>query len=59
MLLIAEAWNGREAIERFREFRPDVTLMDVRLPDIGGCFISPTGFAPICWLSGSDSSRVG
>jgi DNA-binding NarL/FixJ family response regulator len=36
MLLVAEASNGREAIQRFREHRPDITLMDLRLPDIGG-----------------------
>jgi DNA-binding NarL/FixJ family response regulator len=36
MLLVAEASNGREAIQAFREHRPDVTLMDLRLPDIGG-----------------------
>jgi DNA-binding NarL/FixJ family response regulator len=36
MLLIAEASNGREAIQGFREHRPDITLMDLRLPDISG-----------------------
>jgi DNA-binding NarL/FixJ family response regulator len=36
MLLVAEASNGREAIQGFREHQPDVTLMDLRLPDIGG-----------------------
>jgi DNA-binding NarL/FixJ family response regulator len=36
MLLVAEASNGREAIQGFREHRPDVTLMDLRLPDISG-----------------------
>jgi DNA-binding NarL/FixJ family response regulator len=36
MLLVAEASNGREAIQGFREHRPDITLMDLRLPDIGG-----------------------
>ena len=36
MLLVAEAASGREAIAGFREYRPDVTLMDLRLPDIGG-----------------------
>ena len=36
MLLVAEAATGREAIAGFREHRPDVTLMDLRLPDIGG-----------------------
>src|ERR1700678_84202 len=36
MSLVAEAINGREAIERFREVRPDITLMDLRLPDMSG-----------------------
>lgn len=36
MLLIAEASNGREAIHGFREHRPDITLMDLRMPDISG-----------------------
>jgi DNA-binding NarL/FixJ family response regulator len=36
MCLVAEAVNGQEAIERFREFRPDITLMDLRLPDMSG-----------------------
>ena len=36
MLLAAEASNGREAILRFREHKPDVTLMDLRLPDMSG-----------------------
>ena len=36
MKLIAEAANGREAIQQFDQHRPDVTLMDLRLPDISG-----------------------
>ncbi|MBX3278611.1 MAG: response regulator transcription factor [Acidobacteria bacterium] len=36
MLLVAEAGNGGEAIQQFRKYRPDVTLMDLRLPDISG-----------------------
>ena len=36
MILVAEASNGREAIERFRTHRPDVTLMDVQMPEING-----------------------
>jgi DNA-binding NarL/FixJ family response regulator len=36
MLLVAEAANGKEALQRFREHKPDVTLMDLRLPDISG-----------------------
>ena len=34
--LVAEAANGREAVERFREHRPDVTLMDLSMPVMGG-----------------------
>src|ERR1700758_35238 len=36
LLLVAEASNGKDAILRFREHMPDVTLMDLRLPDISG-----------------------
>jgi DNA-binding NarL/FixJ family response regulator len=36
MLLIGQASNGREAINIFREQRPDVTLMDLRMPDMSG-----------------------
>ncbi len=34
--VVAEAANGEEAIEAHRKHRPDVTLMDLRLPKIGG-----------------------
>lgn len=36
MELAAEASSGSEAVQVFREFRPDVTLMDLRLPDTSG-----------------------
>ena len=36
MELVAEAANSSQALERFREHRPDVTLMDIRLPDRSG-----------------------
>jgi DNA-binding NarL/FixJ family response regulator len=36
MMLIGQAGNGREAIESFRQHRPDVTLMDLRMPDMSG-----------------------
>lgn len=36
MLLVAEAESGCEAIQLFREHRPDVVLMDLRLPDMSG-----------------------
>jgi DNA-binding NarL/FixJ family response regulator len=36
MSLVAEAANGREAIHQFRAHRPDVTLMDLQMPDMNG-----------------------
>lgn len=36
MVMVAQAATGRDAIRHFREHRPDVTLMDLRLPDISG-----------------------
>jgi DNA-binding NarL/FixJ family response regulator len=36
MQLVAEAANGCEAIQQFRRHQPDVTLMDLRLPDMSG-----------------------
>ena len=36
MLLVGAPANGAEAIEAFRALRPDVTLMDLRLPDLNG-----------------------
>jgi len=36
MEMVAQAATGRDAIHQFREHRPDVTLMDLRLPDISG-----------------------
>jgi DNA-binding NarL/FixJ family response regulator len=36
MALVAEASTGVEAIERFRDVRPDVTLLDIQMPLMGG-----------------------
>jgi DNA-binding NarL/FixJ family response regulator len=36
MKLIAEAGNGREAIQQFRLHRPDITLMDLQMPEMSG-----------------------
>ena len=36
MVMVAQAASGRDAIHQFREHRPEVTLMDLRLPDISG-----------------------
>jgi DNA-binding NarL/FixJ family response regulator len=36
MDLVAEASNGREAVEQFRAHRPDITLMDLQMPEMNG-----------------------
>jgi len=36
MVLVCHASSGAEAIQRYREHQPDVTLMDLRLPDLSG-----------------------
>jgi DNA-binding NarL/FixJ family response regulator len=36
MSLVGEASNGREAIEQFRSHRPEVTLMDLQMPEMNG-----------------------
>ena len=36
MELVAEACSGREALESFRKHRPDITLMDLQMPDMSG-----------------------
>ncbi len=45
MTLVAEASNGREAIQQFRAHRPDVTLMDLQMPEMNG-------FLPECLEAG-------
>jgi len=36
MILVGAASNGTEGIRKFKELRPDVTLMDLRMPDLSG-----------------------
>ncbi|HEX8186230.1 MAG TPA: response regulator transcription factor [Blastocatellia bacterium] len=36
MVVIAEAVNGRQAVESFRQHKPDITLMDLRMPEANG-----------------------
>ena len=60
MVLVAQAGNGSEAISEFRRHRPDVTLMDLRLPGTNGTdvLIAIRGEFPearIIMLSSSDS----
>ena len=36
MKMVAEGSNGREALDLFRKHRPDITLMDLQMPEMGG-----------------------
>jgi len=36
MVLVSQAATGTEAVQQYRNHRPDVTLMDLRLPDLSG-----------------------
>lgn len=36
MLLVGEASNGRDAIQQFRTHHPDITLMDLQMPEMNG-----------------------
>jgi DNA-binding NarL/FixJ family response regulator len=36
MMLVAALPNGQEAVQQFRNYKPDITLMDLRLPDMSG-----------------------
>ena len=36
MLVVAEASNGREAVDLWKQHRPDVTLLDLRMPELDG-----------------------
>ena len=36
MVLVSQATGGKEAIQQYRQHRPDVTLMDLRMPDLSG-----------------------
>jgi two-component system NarL family response regulator len=37
MMVVAEASNGQQAVSLYRQFRPDVVLMDERMPVLNGC----------------------
>ena len=36
MSVVAEASNGREAVDLWKEHRPDITLLDLRMPELDG-----------------------
>ena len=61
--LVAEATNGREALQQYRAHRPDVTLMDLQMPEMSGldAIIAIRGEFPearIVVLSGFDNDRL-
>jgi len=43
MTVVAEAQNGQEAVEQWERHRPDVSLLDVRMPVLDG-----VGATPLC-----------
>jgi len=48
MTVVGHAKNGREAVERFRELKPDIALMDLAMPELegGGAIIAIRGEFP-------------
>ena len=52
MVLVAQASTGREAVQLYQKHRPDVTLMDLRLPDMSGID------AMIAIRTGSPEARI-
>src|SRR5262245_48602823 len=36
MTVVASASNGKEGLDQFRQYQPDITLMDLKMPDMGG-----------------------
>ena len=40
-VVVAEASNGREAIEKARKYQPDVVLLDISMPDLNGLQAAP------------------
>jgi two-component system NarL family response regulator len=45
MRVVAEAGNGKEAVEAYRTHRPDVTLMDISMPELDGIAAAVAGLA--------------
>ncbi|WNF29245.1 response regulator transcription factor [Streptomyces sp. C11-1] len=58
--VVAEAADGREAYEKTLEHRPDVVLLDVRMPGVDGISALPhlVGIAPVLMLTYSRESQI-
>ncbi|MFJ9983540.1 response regulator [Streptomyces globisporus] len=58
--VVAEAADGREAYEKTLEHRPDVVLLDVRMPGVDGISALPhlVGIAPVLMLTYSRESEI-
>jgi DNA-binding NarL/FixJ family response regulator len=35
-VVVGEAWNGRDAVEKFQEHKPNITVMDLQMPAMNG-----------------------
>jgi len=63
MELVAQASTGREAIDQFRRHRPDITLMDLQMPDISGIEVirhvrAKSPITPIIVMSGHNTPEL-
>ncbi|MFJ6613290.1 response regulator [Streptomyces sp. NPDC091289] len=58
--VVAEAADGREAYEKTHQYRPDVVLLDVRMPGVDGLSALPhlVGIAPVLMLTYSRESEI-
>ena len=59
MTVVAEASNGREAVDLWKEHRPDVILLDLRMPELDGVGRHELGTK--CWVPcfrGRDCSDI-
>jgi CheY-like chemotaxis protein len=60
MLLVSQASGGNEAIQQYRQHRPDITLMDLRLPDLSGidAMIAIRSHPQYCTAARAESHRT-
>jgi len=60
--VVGEAVNGRKAIELTREMRPDLVIMDIKMPEMDGIaasrVISDEGIAPVLLLTAFSQSEI-